>query len=286
MPSIMNDCPALAIPTANPTQEPDSPRAPVILVIGERFTDRYFIGTATRLSPEAVVPVVAIKEVIQSPGGAANVAENLKALGATVREIYQPGHYPIKNRLVANGQQLARWDVDDYIAPFDSFKLRLLAPQFRGVDGVIISDYAKGAFTPEAISTIRKLVPSDTPLFVDTKGSPAWFGGSPFFFPNMKEWATHKVAYDEESLVIRTESENGMTLLEDGVVLHHLPTLATKVVSVSGAGDTAIAAFAYAIGCGKHVSQAMEFASQACAISVSKPYTSTVTLDEIKNTFR
>jgi D-beta-D-heptose 7-phosphate kinase/D-beta-D-heptose 1-phosphate adenosyltransferase len=65
------------------TEFPDLSRASV-LVIGDVMLDRYWFGDASRISPEAPVPVVKIKQVDDRPGGAGNVALNVAALGAKV----------------------------------------------------------------------------------------------------------------------------------------------------------------------------------------------------------
>src|ERR1700757_237693 len=59
-------------------------KTPVILVIGDLMIDHYVWGDATRLSPEAPVPIVNVKNESTTLGGAANVAQNLVALGAKV----------------------------------------------------------------------------------------------------------------------------------------------------------------------------------------------------------
>jgi len=259
---------------------------PKLLVIGERFTDRYFIGTATRLSPEAPIPVVTISEVIQFPGGAGNVTENLKALGVLVRELYPPTPYPIKNRLIGNNHQLARWDQDDdTVKPFTDIQLKLAKHLFRDIDGVIISDYNKGAFTPESVSALAGLIPPTASIFVDTKAGPTRFallGKRVFFFPNMKEWLAHSAEYTNCPNVVRKESENGMIYISrQSDHTHHSPSLAKKIVNVSGAGDTAIATFAYFYTQGRPIPECLEYANKACAIAISKPYTSVATNEEI-----
>lgn len=255
---------------------------PRILVIGEKFVDRYFIGTATRLSPEAPIPVVAISEVIQFQGGAGNVAANLKSLGAETRELYQPGHYPIKNRLVGNGVQLARWDQDDTCEPLSALQISLSKHLFKDVDGVIISDYNKGMFEPAGIAEIFRLIPATATIFVDTKSTPTKFAidqRRTFFFPNMKEYTAHAFTYNGFPHLVRKESEQGMTYIGHDDTFHQ-PALAKQVVSVSGAGDTAIAGFAYSY-CSSHgIQDSLLFAAQACAVVVGKPYTSTTTQKE------
>lgn len=249
-------------------------------MIGEKFIDRYWVGTATRLSPEAPIPVVAVKEVIQSAGGAGNVYANLNALGARTL-MYGPGHEPIKNRLMANGHQIARWDEEDHIEPIQFLK----AEDFKDLDGLIISDYGKGAFTPESIKTLETLSRNVPYVFIDTKQSPEHFThrypNQTFHFPNMKEWSTHLTQYSNRSNVIRTESEKGMTHLRYAEAVWHTPALAKDVVSVCGAGDTAIAAFAYQYCKTQDIAGSMRFASRACAVVCGKQYTAVASHEEI-----
>src|SRR5687767_11025127 len=71
------------------------------LVIGDAMLDSYLEGPATRLSPEAPVPVVDIQRTTDCPGGAANVAANLAALGASVTILTALGDDETGNDLVA-----------------------------------------------------------------------------------------------------------------------------------------------------------------------------------------
>ncbi|MFL6649573.1 MAG: PfkB family carbohydrate kinase, partial [Sulfurifustaceae bacterium] len=56
-----------------------------VLVVGDAMLDRYWYGGVERISPEAPVPVVAVARADERPGGAANVARNVRALGASCR---------------------------------------------------------------------------------------------------------------------------------------------------------------------------------------------------------
>lgn len=256
---------------------------PKILVIGERFVDRYFVGTASRLSPEAPIPCVRIDESFELPGGAANVSANLKALGCEPLEIYQWGSTPTKNRLISSGVQIARWDEHDEIQPWGDYIYRL-GTHINGLQGVIISDYNKGAFTTENIAAMFEALKMVPFFFVDSKSSPKRFGArtnSTFFFPNMKEYREHATDYESCPNIVRTLSEAGMELLHNGHELYHEPAYAKRVISVSGAGDTAIAAFAYEYCRSQDPEASLRFASKACAVSVSKPYTSTASHEEI-----
>lgn len=256
---------------------------PKILVLGEVFTDRYFIGTADRLSPEGPFPVVAVKEVIQKPGGAGNVAANARALGAEVRSIDPPFPYPVKNRLIANGHQIARWDQNDTVASYTTAGLRIHTADFEWADAIIISDYCKGAFGPGIIQLLQTYT-SVKPVFIDTKRSPAIYQGfeNVVFLPNMKEYIQYVSAYSDCTLVIRKESAEGMTYFNNGEPAWHVNSYSTNPISVSGAGDTVAAAIAYARVKGLLMPDAMTFASKAAAVAIGKPLTSVATLDEIK----
>lgn len=256
---------------------------PKVLVIGEKFIDRYFIGSASRLSPEAPIPVVKLDdEPLQFMGGAGNVAENLKVLGAHVVELFQPGHFPIKNRLIVGQTQIARWDQYDTVSPIKLTNSVQVNHYFKDINGVIVSDYAKGAVTSELVATIGDKL-GKARLFIDTKSSPAAYGilaRQATFFPNMKEYAQFTAAYNACPVKVLKMSEHGMTYQNRSENIHQ-PALATKVVNVSGAGDTAVAAYAYAILTGKEPKDALEFAARACAVVVGKPYTGTADLSEI-----
>ena len=63
-----------------------------ILVVGDIIRDKYSHGTVSRVSLEAPVPIVDIKKIIYTPGGASNVAQNLSALGSSVTLLGIPGH--------------------------------------------------------------------------------------------------------------------------------------------------------------------------------------------------
>ncbi|MDR2981445.1 MAG: PfkB family carbohydrate kinase [Puniceicoccales bacterium] len=157
-----------------------------ILVVGDVMLDHYIHGDATRISPEAPVPVVHVSHERSVVGGAANVALNICSLGgrATVCGMLGrdgPGdrlgsllkkagvRFPsafrraktttiIKSRVVVRNQQLCRLDYEEdifqYALDSDSAKKALLAELFK-VDAVIISDYAKGTVSGSLISLIQ-----------------------------------------------------------------------------------------------------------------------------------
>ena len=255
-----------------------------IAIIGERFIDRNYIGTADRLSPEYPGPVIKVREVIEQPGGAANVAANLRSLGAEVIEVYQPGHWPVKNRLFAGTQQIARWDEDDWVEPIIFTYFRSTVASIEMADAIIISDYCKGAFTEDNIRWLAETI--KCPVFIDTKANPdkfLAFNNSSIFFPNRKEYDQYLEVYLGMEQVLRKDGSNGVKYFDGGEQIFEIPALASNVVSVNGAGDSVIAGFAYATCRGNSLIEAADFASRCAAVAVQKPLTAVATLEEVEN---
>jgi rfaE bifunctional protein kinase chain/domain len=157
-----------------------------ILVVGDVMLDHYVWGDATRISPEAPVPVVDIARDSWTAGGAANVALNIASLGAEcvvagfigqdeagerltsilernkIEIILTPGDAPtiVKTRVLVQHQQLCRLDRE--AAPvayqFPAAKAKaLLAKEIAGCDAVILSDYAKGIVSDELVQRVTQL---------------------------------------------------------------------------------------------------------------------------------
>ena len=248
---------------------------PMIAVFGDEFRDRYWLGTTSRISPEAPVPVVKVSEVKEFWGGAGNVINNLLSLGANIAASgprYDSS--PIKNRLVVGNYQLARWDENDEVPEARLNQVRVCNP-----DAVIISDYGKGSITYAVIEAIAAL---NLPTFIDSKRSPRDFDVvmNPTFFPNQKEYDEHIHDYRVQPRVVLKRGAEGIQYHEFGKVKDEHSALARKIVSVCGAGDTVIAAYAYAVTMG--LPSPLLFANIAAAIVVEKPWTATVTEKEIR----
>jgi D-glycero-beta-D-manno-heptose-7-phosphate kinase len=156
-----------------------------ILVIGDLILDEYIWGDVERISPEAPVPVVWAKRREFIPGGAANVASNLRSLGARVtlagvvgrdegrgrllRKLSERGidhsavvtekgrKTTVKSRLFARGQQLVRIDwehIDPITEKTRSGLMAYVARNLRKFDAVIIEDYGKGVFDHSLLAGI------------------------------------------------------------------------------------------------------------------------------------
>lgn len=248
-----------------------------VVVLGDGMVDVYIMGTAERLSSEVPIPVVKVEKQVSLPGGAGNVRRNLQALGVETVPCYNLG--PTKYRLMVGDHQLARWDESDQCQPWGG--------DYPKADAVVIADYGKGSINE---ISLMKLAGFKGPVFIDTKQDPtilAWPLNVEHcvFFPNLKEYQQYKKQYNQMPRVVLKQGSQGMAMLAYGKEIAQFPTVAVKVVSVNGAGDTAMAAYvAYVV---KHQPQpdcreALRYANIAAGLVVEKPLTSTVTDDEIQ----
>jgi D-beta-D-heptose 7-phosphate kinase/D-beta-D-heptose 1-phosphate adenosyltransferase len=149
------------------------------------------------------------------------------------------------------------------------------------VDGVVISDYGKGAITYEVVEAIARL---NVPTFIDSKRDPRFFDivMHPYFFPNQKEYLQYVNEYALQPDVIRKKGPEGIAHEQFGKTQWSLPAWATRVVSVCGAGDTVIAAYAYRFFGSVDKLEPLEYANAAAAVVVGKPYTAVASPEEIK----
>ncbi|HJP62143.1 MAG TPA: D-glycero-beta-D-manno-heptose-7-phosphate kinase [Mucilaginibacter sp.] len=308
------------------TQKP-----PAILVIGDLMIDHYVWGDATRLSPEAPVPIVNVKNESTTLGGAANVAQNLVALGAKVTlsgvtgsdtfgarlkeimttegldtdAIIEDPNRPttVKTRVLAGSHQLVRVDreiTDPILSDLEDELANKLDHYINEADIVLFSDYGKGLFSEGFTQRLIKLVKSkNKKVIIDPKGFDySKYKGAFIIKPNRKELAeaakTDKIKTiddlqtaartvlkqtDTEYLVV-TLSDEGIIILDE---LTHklLPTKATAVFDVTGAGDTVLATMAYFIASGLSIEEACELANHAAAIVIRRVGSATTTIDEI-----
>ncbi len=149
-----------------------------VLVIGDVMLDRFVYGSVERISPEAPIPVVHVARQSDMPGGAANVARNVAAMGARaillgvvgddawaadlrvqivaspeiMAELIVDASRPttVKTRYVAEGQQVMRADRESRAAVDADVERRLIAAFARAIDTVsvvLLSDYAKGVLS-------------------------------------------------------------------------------------------------------------------------------------------
>lgn len=193
-----------------------------IMIIGDVMVDSYLWGKVDRISPEAPIPIVALKKRENRMGGAANVARNIRAMGATpvlcavigndpmgdtfcnlLKEEDIPTHGLVRSkqritttkfRIFGNNTQMLRVDeeVEHDISEHDHVELmsniqRILETQ--RIDCIIMQDYNKGVLTPSVITTVLQMARHrKIPVTVDPKKRNfEFYKGVTLFKPNLKE---------------------------------------------------------------------------------------------------
>ena len=225
------------------------------LVIGDACHDVYRYGTIKRINPESSATLLTLHGSEIRVGMALNVAANLRSFGVEVMSEVPIEGASIKTRYVdeKTGAQLLR--VDDDHVPEKAYKdVRIHDPV--AFDAVVVSDYDKGFLTENDIAWLSRF----ENCFIDTKKrnlgglGPAWF----------------KINAAEEKALISRPKNLIVTKGPDGAACNATtvsPGFPVNVVDVCGAGDTFLAAFAYAVTKGSNVPSAMNFANRCAAIT-------------------
>ncbi|MGB7549783.1 MAG: bifunctional D-glycero-beta-D-manno-heptose-7-phosphate kinase/D-glycero-beta-D-manno-heptose 1-phosphate adenylyltransferase HldE [Terracidiphilus sp.] len=289
-----------------------------LLVVGDVMLDKYIWGEVGRISPEAPVPVVRGMHQNEKPGGAANVAMNLARLGAQTAVAGFTGgdenegllaaslrangisphfiasdEFPTitKTRILGGRQQMLRLDFERQGTRAQADYDRLLETALAllpGCHALVLSDYAKGAITPEVShALIRAARQLGIPVLVDPKGLDyAHYRGATAICPNLSELARAArlepgnldavltaaeamVAPLDIEFIAATLSEKGIALVRPGSRLI-APAQARQVFDVSGAGDTVIAVLALCLASGLTPETAVQLANLAAGIVVGK----------------
>jgi D-beta-D-heptose 7-phosphate kinase/D-beta-D-heptose 1-phosphate adenosyltransferase len=234
-----------------------------VLVIGESCTDIFVYGTSNRKSPEGRGPVfVPIRETYGA-GMAANVANNLGAMGIDV-DIYSDSGNIIKSRYVNKdtNELYLRVDENDSVNRINISQLSNISQY----DAIIISDYCKGFLTEDDIASIASLHPL---VILDTKKKLGdWCRDLKFIKINRLEWEVSKdVIRDNEWLFDKIIC----TLDKTGTAYKHTtyPVKPIKKADVSGAGDTFTAGFVARYLDSENISTSIEWGNY-CAGEVIK----------------
>jgi D-beta-D-heptose 7-phosphate kinase/D-beta-D-heptose 1-phosphate adenosyltransferase len=159
-----------------------------VLVIGDLMLDEFIWGKVSRISPEAPVPVVNVTGETYYPGGAANVARNLRELGAQTSlmgmvgddangerlcrllaeagietrgvQSAAPGHTTVKTRIIARNQQVVRVDREQPAPMTPAQRARALAfltGAMKDIDGIVVADYGKGMLDQDLADHICRI---------------------------------------------------------------------------------------------------------------------------------
>ncbi len=300
-----------------------------VLVLGDFMLDTYTTGRVERVSPEAPVPILHVQQTEDLPGGAGNVVLNLQTLGADVIAVGRVGDdkeglrlrqlleeegtdvtgiftqkgvsTPLKNRLIAGGQQLIRVD-QECISPLSSDveeKVVAFIEAHKGAFEVIaISDYAKGFLSDTLLRQVIGLAKEwGVPTIVDPKGNDfTKYRGATLVKPNYKEAvAASKLSPDapldaigkalleeaDSEMIMITRSEEGISLFERDAKRFDFPVKSREVKDVTGAGDTVLAMTTMTLASGLSLSEGLELSNIAAGIAIERLGCVPVSLSEL-----
>lgn len=222
-----------------------------VLVVGDLMLDEQIHGSVERISPEAPVPVVEITGHVYVPGGAANVAANMAALGAavtlggvvgddgqglqlqalleqrgiTARLEKAPGRPTItKTRVVAHGQQMIRLDRENRAPLEEAVQERVFqgfAASIGEAAAVVISDYGKGLLGAALLQRMMaESARRRVPVVVDPKGTDfARYRGASVITPNTREALRAASVLGGETLSVEEAARRLTALLPETSLL-------------------------------------------------------------------
>ena len=252
-----------------------------ILVIGDSCQDIHIYGVSKRLCPDAPVPVLVSLEERVTGGMAANVANNLLALGAECQLITQ--HSVItKTRFVdkKTNHMFIRVDNEEEIDRFNDWDLLKY-----DVDAVVISDYNKGFLYESDIEKIASIFSAtNIPVFLDTKKKlGSWAKEIDFIKINEYEYEMSEDFLQKNANLFRhkliiTRDNKGAEYLGKNFPVKDVP-----MKDKSGAGDTFLAGFVFQLLKLSllHVSEAIEFANKCATQVIQKKGVNVVNLKEL-----
>lgn len=308
-----------------------------ILVVGDVFLDRYVYGKVERLNPEAPVPILHAMREQDATGGAGNTAKNAAMLGAKsvcvgiggnddavaavtaaaqqegyALTLIQDSRIPtiIKKRYIVGSQQLLRVDQEVILDTDTSVEEQIISAMKKHaehVDGVIVSDYAKGAITERVALALMDVMRQHTiPMMVDAKPSHAsYFTGATYMSPNRKEAHEYlginmhenggkkahelaaQVSASFDTTVFLTLSHEGMYVQPKGGSGEYVATNYVhddEVVDTSGCGDTAAVAILLSLLSDATPQEAAEIANAAGATVTRKAGAVGITPEELLHT--
>ena len=291
-----------------------------IAVIGDIILDEYLEGEVERISPEAPVPVHLIKKQYYRAGGAANAAKNVQLLGGqtylfsvcgndeagkilsqmlasdeiNLSGVSQDSSRPTikKTRITSGHQQMLRVDWEK-AQPIDEDLQKTIISKLisKPFDGILVSDYGKGALPEQLLANVFKFAKENKiKSIVDPKGKDFnRYLGCDLITPNRKE-ACHALgidmdeAPDGESLGRMIQRKFGLndvlvTLGAQGMVFvpknesqksFYFTPQNREVYDVSGAGDTVAALMTLCLTCDLKMEQAVEISTVGAGVVVEK----------------
>ena len=286
----------------------------MILVYGDIMLDRWIIGQADRISPEAPVPILLEEQQDFSIGGAGNLAVNIQSINGDVKLYGSIGQdkegYKIlellgntnvtpyiandhlitttKTRLVSqNGQHIVRWDREQKYIGENAFN-RLFSDATIN-DVICISDYNKGTVTND---TVSQLTDKGCMCLVDPKQDPSFYKHAYLVKPNMKEYIEWFGEFTKDKALIKmqehywewlvvTDGANGLHVLHKNGDYAHYKEPVQEVADVTGAGDTVLAIIAYGIERQMDIFEACQLACYGAARIVEQRGVAVITKKDL-----
>ena len=290
-----------------------------VLLIGDFMIDHYIIGTSTRISPEAPVPVVTPKKDYSIPGGAGNVAMNLCSMGADVTCIGCVGNdswgkkllsilgnegidiknidiidnHPttLKQRIYSDGKQVARLDTEKIVDWQPDSKMK---HDYSNYNIIILSDYNKGVLNHPWFS-MNNL---DNVIVDPKKDAFSHYSQANIITPNLNELQrASKIKIDDNksivdvcneliqecnfNYIVAKKGDKGITIVGQNNFVKHIEAYFVENPDVTGAGDTVVAALSLAFAKTEDIEISAKVANAAAAVVVGKPGTATATINEI-----
>lgn len=300
-----------------------------VMVIGDFLLDTYTIGKARRISPEAPVAVVHVQREEHRPGGAGNVVLNLISMGCQVaavgrigedaagakmshilheekvdvRGVFKQPAYPtpVKNRIIAEGQQMVRVDHEQILPLPESLEQKIieaLPSLMDGVDVIAVSDYGKGFLSKTLLTAVMEIGHRcSIPIITDPKGVDfSKYAGSTVIKPNLTEAyaaaglpaeasldsvAAKILELSKSEILMVTRSESGISLFFRRGERLDFPVRVREVKDVTGAGDTVLAMMACAMANGLSMAEAAQLSNVAAGIAIERFGCARITLPEL-----
>ncbi len=289
-----------------------------VLVIGDFMLDTYTTGKIKRISPEAPVSVLHVAREESRPGGAGNVVLNLISLGASVRAVGRIGRdsagdkicselkkegvdisglfiengfkTPVKNRLIADAQQILRVDFETYTTIAEDLEqtvVNSLPTLLEDIQIIAVSDYGKGLLSRSLLMVLFEMAKArNIPVIVDPKGEDfSKYQGATVLKPNLTEaYAAAKMASEfpldqvaakilqacQVDMLLVTRSELGMSLFNRPGDRFDFPVRSKEVKDVTGAGDTVLAMISIAMANGLDIKHAAQLANIAAGMAIER----------------
>jgi D-beta-D-heptose 7-phosphate kinase/D-beta-D-heptose 1-phosphate adenosyltransferase len=300
-----------------------------VLVVGDLMVDAYTFGKARRISPEAPVPVIHVQREESRPGGAGNVVLNLISMGAKVsvlgrigedatgeklaqqfldEDVNVEGLYvekgyatPIKNRIIADTQQVIRIDhetTDPLHQELEAILIQAIPKFLEHIDVVAISDYGKGFLSEKLLSALlAESAKKGIPTIIDPKGIEfRKYRGTTWLKPNLSEaYAAAKLplkasleevakelyAQTQAEWLMITRSEAGISLFHKGESRQDFPVAVKAIKDVTGAGDTVLAMLTTAVANRLTPEEGAYFCNISAGIAIERIGCARVSLKEL-----